>query len=106
MFSIVDEKPTLNGKEAEAGLREYVRNNTQYPPEAQEKGITGRIYVEFTIDTDGSVIDAKLLRGVDPLLDNEALRVIKSSSKWTPGKHGGKAVKVKYQFPVNFQLNN
>jgi len=106
MFAIVEDKPMFNGKDAETGFREYVRLNTQYPPVAQENGITGRIYVEFTIGTDGTVTDVKLLRGVDPLLDNEAIRVIKASPKWTPGKQRGKPVKVKYQFPVNFQLNN
>jgi len=106
MFALVEVKPTFNGMDAEAGLREYVSKNTVYPPEAQEKGITGRVYVEFTINKDGSVSDAKLLRGVDPLLDNEALRVISASPKWTPGKHGGKPVKLKYVFPINFQLNS
>jgi protein TonB len=106
MFAIVEDKPMFNGKDAETGFREYVRNNTQYPPVAQENGITGRIFVEFTIGTDGTVTDVKLLRGVDPLLDNEALRVIRASPKWTPGMQRGKPVKVKYQFPVNFQLNN
>ena len=106
MFAIVEDKPLFNGKDAETGFREYIRNNTQYPPVAQENGITGRVYVEFTIGTDGSVSDVRLLRGVDPLLDNEAMRVIRASPKWTPGMQRGKPVKVKYQFPVFFQLNN
>jgi len=106
MFAIVEDKPMFNGKDAETGFREYVRLNTVYPPVAQENGITGKIYVEFTIGTDGTVTDVRLLRGVDPLLDNEALRVIRASPKWTPGMQRGKPVKVKYQFPVNFQLNN
>ena len=106
MFAIVDEKPTFNGMKAEEGFRAYVLTNTEYPPQAKENGITGRVYVEFTINTDGSVIDTRLLRGVDPQLDSEALRVIRASPKWTPGKHGGKTVRVKYQFPINFQLNN
>ena len=106
LFANVDEKPTFNGKDAETGFREYLINIVIYPPVAHDNGISGKVYVEFTIDTDGSVNDVKLLRGVDPLLDNEAIRVIKSSPKWTPGKQKGKPVKVKYQFPVNFQLNN
>ena len=107
LFALVKVKPTFNGMDAEKGFREYVGKNTNYPAEAQEKGITGRVYVEFAIDVDGSVTDVRLLRGVDPLLDAEALRVINSSPKWTPGKYeDGKAVKVKYQFPVNFRLNN
>ena len=106
MFAIVEDKPMFQGKDAETGFRQYVSANTTYPPVAQENGITGKIYVEFTIGTDGSVTDVRLLRGVDPLLDNEALRVIRASPKWTPGMQRGKPVKVKYQFPVNFQLNN
>ena len=106
LFALVDEKPMFNGMKADEGFREYIRENTIYPVEAQEKGITGKIYVEFTIDKDGSVTNVKLLRGVDPLLDAEAMRVAYSSSKkWTPGKHKGKAVGVRYLFPVSFQLN-
>ena len=106
LFQLVEVKPLFNGGDAEKGFREYVYSETVYPVAAQENGIAGRVYLEFTIDTDGSVTDVRILRGVDPLLDAEALRVIKSSPKWTPGKHGGKTVKVKYQFPFVFQLNN
>jgi len=106
LYAIVKVKPTFNGKVADAGFREYVEKNIMYPAEAQENGISGRVYVEFTIDTDGTIFDVRLLRGVDPLLDAEALRVISSSPKWTPGKdQDGNVVKVKYQFPINFRLN-
>ena len=104
LFAIVEDKPMFNGKDAETGFREYVRLNTNYPPVAQENGITGRIYVEFAIGRDGVVTDVRILRGVDPLLDNEALRVIRASPKWTPGMQRGKPVKVRYQFPFMFQL--
>ena len=106
MFAIVEHKPTFNGMDAEQGFREWVSKNTNYPPVAQENGISGRVFVEFTISKTGEVTDVKLLRGVDPLLDNEAMRVIKASPKWTPGMQRGKPVKVKYQFPVAFRLNN
>ena len=107
LFATVAVKPTFNGKDAETGFREYIRENTVYPPESKEKGVTGRVYVEFTIDSDGSVTNVRLLRGADPLLDAEALRVVKASPKWGPGKDkDGKAVKVKYQFPILFNLNN
>jgi len=106
IFAIVEDKPMFNGKDAETGFRDWVYNNTVYPPVAQENGITGRVYVEFTIERDGSVADVRVVRGVDPLLDAEALRVIKMSPKWTPGMQRGKAVKVKYTFPFFFQLNN
>jgi len=106
LFAIIEDKPTFQGKDAETGFREWVGKNTVYPPVAQENGITGRVFVEFTIDRDGSLTDIKIMRGVDPLLDAEALRVIKMSPKWQPGMQRGKAVKVKYTFPFFFQLNN
>ena len=106
LFAIVEDKPMFNGKDAETGFREYISKNTMYPPVAQENGITGRVFLEFAIGRDGTVTDVRVLRGVDPLLDNEAVRVIRSSPKWTPGMQRGKPVKVKYQFPVFFQLNN
>ncbi|MDR2036867.1 MAG: energy transducer TonB [Bacteroidales bacterium] len=106
LFAVIEDKPLFNGKPADEGFREYVSKNTVYPPVAQENGLGGRVYIEFVIDKDGSVIDAKVVRGQDPSLDAEALRVVKSSPKWTPGKQRGKAVKVRYTFPVNFRLQN
>ena len=106
LFAIVEDKPTFQGKDADVGFREWVSKNTVYPPVAQENGITGRVFIEFSIERDGSVSDVRLLRGVDPLLDAEAMRVIRLSPKWSPGMQRGKAVKVKYTFPFLFQLNN
>jgi len=106
LFHIIEDKPTFQGKDADTGFREWVQKQTVYPPVAQENGITGRVYIEFTIDRDGSLTDIKILRGVDPQLDAEAMRVIKMSPKWQPGMQRGKAVKVKYTFPFFFQLNN
>jgi len=105
LFAIVEEKPLFNGKDADAGFREWVNSKISYPPVAQENGISGRVILEFSIGRDGEVTDVKLLRGVDPLLDNEALRVVRMSPKWTPGMQRGKPVKVKYQFPFVFRLN-
>ncbi|MDR3095055.1 MAG: energy transducer TonB [Bacteroidales bacterium] len=106
MFAVLEDKPMFNGKPAEEGFREYVGKNTIYPPVATENGVSGKVIVEFLIEKDGSVSNVKVLRGVDPSLDAEAVRVIKASPKWTPGKQRGKTVKVKYQFPVNFKLTN
>ena len=106
LFALVQEKPLFNGEEAETAFRQYVNEHIVYPPEAQENGISGRVFVEFTIDRDGSVINVTLLRGPDQLLSNEALRVVSSSPKWTPGKHRGKTVRVIYQFQLAFRLNN
>lgn len=103
IFMIVEDMPLFDGKAAEEGLREYVNENFIFPRELAESAPTGRIFVEFIIEKDGSVSNAKVIRGVEPLLDNEALRVINSSSsKWTPAKHRGKEVRIKFVFPVSF----
>jgi protein TonB len=104
LFAIVEEKPTFMGEDADAGFRKWVSTKIVYPPIAAENGIFGRVFYEFAIDKSGNVCDIKLLRGVDPLLDAEVLRVLKMSPKWTPGMQRGKAVKVRYQFPFMFQL--
>ncbi len=106
VYTIVEDMPLFNGKSAEEGFREYVMKNTVYPIEAQEKGISGRVMVQFTIDENGNLTDAEIARGVDPLLDNEALRVIKSSPQWNPGYQKGKAVPVRFTYPVGFKLND
>jgi len=100
-----DDSPLFNGKHPEQEFRNYVNENLKYPQELSDNNIMGKVYVEFFIDTDGSVTDAKVLRGLHPLLDAEALRVINASPKWTPGKLRGKPVNVVYQFPVDFKLN-
>ena len=97
--------PLFNGKLVEeGGFKEYVNSNLIYPKEAQKNGITGRVIVEFTIDVDGALVDAKVVRSLHPLFDAEALRVIQSSPKWTPGTNRKKPVEVKYNFPVDFKL--
>ena len=106
IFSIVDEMPMFNGKPAEEGFREYMGKNTRYPDKAAIDGIQGRVFIEFVINPNGTLVDAKVIRPVDPLLDAEALRVINASPAWTPGKMDGKKVSVKYTFPVEFKLNN
>ncbi len=106
LFSLIEEAPLFNGLKAEEGFRRFVSENMVYPAVAQENGVMGTVVVEFVINSRGELVDAKILRGVDPTLDNEALRVIKSSPKWTPGKQRDKAVRVKYTFPVVFRLQN
>ena len=102
-FAIVEDKPMFQGKDANE-FTKWVYNNIEYPEIAKENGIQGRVTVQFTIDKDGSVKDVKVLRGVDSSLDKEAVRVIQKSPKWSPGKQRGKAVKVKYTFPIIFQM--
>ena len=102
-FAIVEDKPMFQGKDANE-FTKWVYNNIEYPEIAKENGIQGRVTVQFTIDKDGSVKDVKVLRGVDSSLDKEAVRVIQKSPKWSPGKQRNKPVKVKYTFPIIFQL--
>lgn len=102
VFFIVEDMPEFPG--GELALRQYIANAIKYPVIAQENGIQGRVYVTFVVNTDGSVSDARIARGVDPSLDKEALRVINSLPKWKPGKQRGKPVRVSYTVPINFVL--
>ena len=102
-FAIVEDKPMFQGKDANE-FTKWVYNQIEYPEIAKENGIQGRVTVQFTIDKDGSVKDVKVLRGVDSSLDKEAVRVIQKSPKWSPGTQRNKPVKVKYTFPIIFQL--
>jgi TonB family protein len=94
--------PFLNNQESLDAFRLYVQKNLVYPKSAVENKIQGRVFVQFVIDTYGYVTDVKIVRGVDPSLDAEALRVVKSSPRWIPGKQRGKKVKVQYTFPIVF----
>ncbi len=102
VFFIVEDMPEFPG--GELALREHIRNAVNYPVDAQEKGIQGKVYVTFVVSKDGSVANTKIARGVDPLLDAEALRVVNGLPKWQPGKQKGKAVNVSYTVPINFAL--
>lgn len=105
IFEVVEQMPEFpNG--GMAGLMQYLSKNIKYPTIAQENGTQGRVTVQFVVNRDGSIVDAKVLRGVDPYLDKEAIRVISSMPKWKPGKQRGKAVRVKYTVPVVFRLQN
>ena len=102
-FMLVEEKPSFMGGDANA-FSKWVNERLEYPEIAKENGVQGRVTLQFTVNTDGSVSNVKVLRGVDPSLDNEAVRVVSMSPKWTPGKQRDRAVKVTYTFPVIFQL--
>ena len=103
IFEVVEQMPEFpNG--GMAGLMQYLSKNIKYPTIAQENGTQGRVTVQFVVNRDGSIVDAKVLRGVDPYLDKEAIRVISSMQKWKPGMQRGKAVRVKYTVPVMFRL--
>lgn len=103
IYYIVEEMPVYPG--GEKALKTFITENIRYPKEAVTKRISGKVYVTFVIDENGKVVDAKIARGVDPLLDEEALRVIKSMPDWTPGTNKGVKVKVSFTMPVQFALN-
>lgn len=88
----------------ERALIAYLAKNVSYPLIAQENGIGGKVYVSFVIDEDGDIFDVHLLRGVDTVLDNEAIRVVSGMPQWKPGMQAGKAVKVRYSVPIYFEL--
>ena len=102
IFQIVEEMPSFPGGEQK--LLEYVAKNVKYPQIARESGIKGRVFISFVVEPDGSVSNVKVLRGIGGGCDEEAMRVVKSMPKWKPGKQRGKAVRVSYMLPVNFQL--
>ena len=102
IFTVVEQMPMFPG--GDAALMGYLRDNMHYPTVAAENGVQGRVVVGFVVERDGSITDVKVLRSVDPSLDREAMRVVKSMPRWTPGKQNGSAVRVKYQVPVTFRL--
>lgn len=104
LFFTVEEMPTFNGGDPSHEFRKYIADNLEYPEKAIEKGVYGRVIVQFTVNTKGEVVDAVVVRSVDPALDKESLRVVMSSPAWTPGKQDGEKVKVLYTFPINFTL--
>jgi len=103
VYFLVEEMPMFRGSKGEA-FRDYVSENLRYPREAMEKGISGKIFVQFVVNREGLIEDVTVVKSVDPLLDKEAIRVVANSPAWTPGKQGGKCVKVRYTFPIVFTL--
>ena len=102
IFEVVENMPDFPG--GQAALMQYLAKNIKYPTIAQENGTQGRVIVQFVVNRDGSIVDAKVVRSVDPYLDKEALRVINTMPKWKPGMQRGKPVRVKFTVPVMFRL--
>ncbi|MBQ7575302.1 MAG: energy transducer TonB [Bacteroidales bacterium] len=102
-FALVEEKPKFQGGDANT-FSKWVNSKLVYPEIAKENGVQGRVTLQFTVNTDGSVSNVTVLRGVDPSLDKEAVRIVSSSPKWEPGRQRERPVKVTYTFPVIFQL--
>ena len=102
IFDIVEKMPEFPG--GPAALMKYLSEKIKYPTISQENGVQGRVIVQFVVNKDGSIVDARVARGVDPYLDKEALRVVSGMPKWNPGMQRNKPVRVKYTVPVMFRL--
>lgn len=102
-YIIVEQMPEFPG--GESALRQFIGNNTRYPAEAQEKGIQGKVYVNFVIDKKGQPVKISIAKGVHHLIDNEAMRVISMMPTWRPGMQRGKTVNVSFTVPIDFALS-
>ena len=102
IFQVVEEQPMFPGGMQE--LMKYLQTNIRYPKEAQDKGIQGRVLVQFVVNKDGSICDEHVVKSVDPQLDAEAFRAIRSMPNWIPGKQRGEPVRVRFTLPVTFRL--
>jgi protein TonB len=102
IFIIVESMPVFPGGE-EARLK-YLSENVKYPVMAKEAGIQGKVFLEFVVEKDGSVTDAKVIRGIGGGCDEEALRVVENMPRWIPGKQRGVAVRVRFNMPIRFVL--
>ncbi|MBO4826447.1 MAG: energy transducer TonB [Prevotella sp.] len=103
VYDVVEVMPQFPGGQME--LFKFLQETMKYPEDAQKAKMEGRVLATFMVDTDGSIKDAKIVKSVFPSLDAEALRVINAMPNWTPGKHKGKKVRVKYTIPISFRLN-
>jgi len=104
IFQVVEDQPEFPG--GMQALMEYLRKNMRYPTICQEQGIQGRVIVQFVVNSDGSIVDPQVVKPVNPYLDKEALRVVSTMPKWTPGEQRGKKVRVRFTLPVTFRLSN
>jgi TonB family protein len=102
VYEQVEQMPEFPGGQTE--LINFLMKSVKYPEESMNKRIQGKVFVSFVISKKGSVLNTKIERGVDPLLDAEALRVVNSMPNWTPGKENGKNVAVQFTLPISFKL--
>ena len=102
VFDVVEQMPEYPG--GIQALLDYLMENVKYPEDAEKQKIEGRVIAIFVVETDGSISNVEVVKPVFPSLDAEAVRVLSGMPKWTPGKQSGKAVRVKYTVPINFQL--
>ena len=102
VFDVVEQMPSFPG--GPSALMQYLSSNIKYPVVAEENGVQGRVVCTFVVERDGSITDVRVIKSVDPSLDKEAVRVVKSMPKWIPGTQNGSAVRVQYTVPVTFRL--
>jgi len=102
-FFLVEVMPSFKGGGIEK-FRDWVQKRTNYPQDAYERKIRGKVYLTFIVERDGSVSNVTVVKGVDPLLDSEAVKTISESPKWTPGLQRGEPVRVRYSIPLNFMF--
>lgn len=103
VFDVVEVMPQFPG--GQIAMLQYIMKNIKYPEQAMKEGIQGRVAVRFIVEKDGSISDVKPILSVHPLLNKEAVRVVESMPKWSPGKQNGKPVRVRFNIPVMFKLN-
>ena len=99
-YSFVDQMPV-----SKVNLNTYLSENLHYPREARTANIQGKVIVRFVVDEKGKISNSEIMKGIGGGCDEEALRVVKNMPQWTPGKQGGKTVKVWYTLPINFKLS-
>jgi len=102
VFTFVEKMPEFPDGERE--LFRFLRENIDYPPEIEQRGISGQVVSQFVVNSDGSISDIKIIRSLDPLLDAEVVRVIEAMPNWIPGKKNDEAVNVQFSLPVRFQI--
>ncbi len=102
IFDVVEHQPSFPG--GQKALMQWLSENVQYPQLAYDNGIQGRVIVQYVVEKDGSISEVTVSKSIDPSLDKEALRVVKSMPRWRPGMQNGKPVRVKYTMPVTFKL--
>jgi protein TonB len=103
IFRYAEVMPSFPG--GDAAMMKFIGENIKYPPLANDRGIQGRVFVSFIVGRDGSITDVKVAQSVDPMLDAEAVRVVKLMPIWKPGEHRGKPVRFSQSLPINFILN-
>jgi len=103
IFMVVEQMPSYPG--GQEAMYKYIAENIKYPEEARTKGIQGKVIMTFVVEKDGSVSDVKVIRGIGSGCDEEGVRVVKGMPKWTPGKQNGEFVRVQFNLPINFALD-